>query len=175
MEELFETFDKSGNPLGIFLRSEAHRKGLWHRAANVFLFYPNGKLLLQRRQLNKDVWPGAWDVSAAEHLKPGESFEQGAIRGLQEELGVIGVKLEIFGGVINSRLKIAKSGIEDNEFQQSFKTVYDGPVTPDPSEVMDIKSVSIQELKILFQDDPEAFTPWFRHRTKTLNIFKDCP
>lgn len=171
MEERFQTFDESGNPLGVVARSEVHRKGLWHRAANVFLFFPDGKLLIQRRQFGKDVWPGAWDVSVAEHLKPGETFEQGAIRGLKEELGVDGVSLEPFGAVARSRLDAPESGIRDYEFQQSFRTVYSGPVFPDLREVLETRIIGLRELKAEFEELPEAFTPWFRQRARELDLF----
>lgn len=84
MIEQFDIFDETGAPLGVAPRARAHREGLWHRAANVFLFYSNGHLLIQRRQWDKDVWPGAWDLSVAEHLKPGETFKEAALRGFAE-------------------------------------------------------------------------------------------
>jgi isopentenyl-diphosphate Delta-isomerase len=36
----------------------------------------------------KRIGPGLWDVSLAEHLNPGESYAEAAIRGLKEELGI---------------------------------------------------------------------------------------
>jgi isopentenyl-diphosphate delta-isomerase len=171
MTELVETFDESGNRIGTAPRSEVHQTGHWHRASNVFLFYPDGRLLIQRRQSTKDVWPGAWDVSAAEHLLPGETFEQGALRGLREELGVVGVKLELFGAVTKSKLEVPESGVRDFEFQQSFRTVYGGPVSPDVAEVMETRAVDRAELVAEFTRSPENFTPWFRQRAKDLDLF----
>jgi isopentenyldiphosphate isomerase len=82
--ELFETFDDDGRPQGLVPRNEVHRRGLWHRASNVFLFDRDGcrfaaALGAQRRVAN------AWDLSVGEHLQPGETFEQAAHRGLAEE------------------------------------------------------------------------------------------
>ena len=174
LEERLEIFDEDGNPRGLGPRSRAHREGLWHRAANVFLFRPDGELLIQRRQSTKDVWPGAWDVSAAEHLHPGETFEQGAIRGLKEELGVTGVALEPIGDVARSRLDDEASGIRDYEFQQSFITTYAGPVSPDPNEVLEARTISLAELAAAFRTSPGEYTPWFRQRVDTLNLFELC-
>lgn len=105
-DETFETFDAEGRPAALVLRSRVHREGLWHRAASVFLFRRDGRLIVQRRSAHKDVCPGAWDLSAAEHLQPGETFEQGAARGLREELGVENVQLEAIGDVLRVRLEI---------------------------------------------------------------------
>ena len=43
---------------------------------------------LQQRSLGKKVGSGQWDLSVAEHLQPGEIYSEGAVRGLQEELGI---------------------------------------------------------------------------------------
>jgi isopentenyldiphosphate isomerase len=148
MVEHFETFNEAGDSLGLVPRSKVHREGLWHRASNVFLFRLNGEILIQRRQLSKDVWPGAWDLSAAEHLHPGESFEQGAIRGLREELGVVVSELEPFGEVTKSRLEVRVSDIKDFEFQQSFRATYGGSISPDVGEVMDTRWIEETGLRV---------------------------
>jgi isopentenyl-diphosphate delta-isomerase len=86
-DEFFDTFDAGGNPTGIAPRLRVHREGLWHCAANVFLFRSDGRLIVQQRNQGKDVCPGAWDLSVAEHLKPGETYEQGARRGCEKNWG----------------------------------------------------------------------------------------
>ena len=171
MEEQFDIFDEVGNPLGVASRSSAHREGLWHRAANVFLFMPNGNLLIQRRQFDKDIWPGVWDLSAAEHLRVGETFEEGALRGLREELGVENVVLERLGDVNICRLDMPELGVKDYEFQQSFRCTFDGSFSPDPIEVHEIKIVSLEHLAAGFARHPNDYTPWFRQRMIDLKLF----
>ena len=165
-EELFETFDDAGRPLGLVARSEVHRRGLWHRASNVFLFDSTGLLYLQRRAAGKDVWPNAWDLTVGEHLQPGESFEQGALRGLAEELAITGVGLEPLGDVVRGRIEIPDLHIRDYELQQSFRGVYDGATLPDPAEVADVKRLSLAALAAEVAADPDAFTPWLRSRLR---------
>ena len=168
MEELFETCTLDGKATGLVPRSRVHSEGLWHRATNVFLFRPDGRLLLQRRQLSKAVCPGAWDLSVAEHLKPGESYLDGAIRGLREELDVEGVVLEPLGGIAYLRLEIAETGLRDYELQQTFQGVSDCPVRPDPDEVLEVRTVTLAELRTAFKERPTDFTPWFRQRAADL-------
>ena len=62
-EEQFEILDERGRPVGLAPRSRAHREGLWHRAVHVFVFRSDGRLLIQRRQYDKDICPGVWDLS----------------------------------------------------------------------------------------------------------------
>ena len=158
-EEQFEIFDAAGNALGMAPRSRVHREGLWHRAANIFLFRSDSRLLVQRRHETKDVFPGAWDLSVTEHLIPGESYEQGAARGLREELGVENVPLTPLGGVAKSRLEIVADDIRDYELQQSFRGVFDGPVAPNPREVSEIRLLCLEELAIAFANDRKNLRP----------------
>ena len=167
---MFDIFDESGVPCGTASRDAVHRRGLWHRAANVFLFSTDGRLLLQRRQLTKDVCPGAWDLSVAEHLRPGESFAAGAVRGLREELGVSVTDLEPLGGVTRARLDIESLGIRDYEFQQSFTGTFDGTVSPANDEVMETRYIALAELAAELDQHPEKFTPWLMKRTAELGI-----
>lgn len=40
----------------------------------MWVFRPDGRLLIQRRSAAKKMGPSQWDLSVAEHLQPGESF-----------------------------------------------------------------------------------------------------
>lgn len=50
--------------------------GLLHRAVYVWVFRPDGALLVQRRSPHKKIGPGQLDLSVAEHLQPGENYLQ---------------------------------------------------------------------------------------------------
>jgi isopentenyldiphosphate isomerase len=69
-------------------KPEVHRDGDWHRAAHLWIVTPDRRVLLQRRSLVKENWPGLWDVSVAGHLSAGESAEEAAVREAQEEIGL---------------------------------------------------------------------------------------
>lgn len=53
------------------------------------LFSPRGELLIQRRQLRKDRYPGCWDVSAGGFVRSGEEPAQAVLREAREELGLV--------------------------------------------------------------------------------------
>lgn len=46
------------------------------------------EVLIQKRSMLKDVFPGAWDISSAGHVDAGEECDAAAVRELTEELGV---------------------------------------------------------------------------------------
>ena len=160
-EEHFEVFTETGELLGTAPRSRVHAEGLWHKSAQVFLFNSQGNLYLQRRVEDKDVCPGLWDQSAAEHLTPGESYLEGALRGLKEELAVTGVELTPLGEAFAGRLDQPELGIHDHELQQAFQGTWDGPVYPDPAEVAEVRTVALDTLAGWVRESPQNFTPWF--------------
>lgn len=171
-DELLQTVDEHGKPAGLAPRSRVHREGLWHRAANVFLFRSDGRLIIQRRHWCKDVCPGAWDLSVAEHLQVGETYEQGALRGLREELGVEGVELEPIGSITRAQLDLPELDIKDYELQQSFRGAFDGQLRLDESEVCEIDAVALFDIAASFRERPSDFTPWFRETAVRLGIVR---
>jgi isopentenyldiphosphate isomerase len=86
--ELLEVFDAAGRPTGqAKSRSAIHLDGDWHQAFHCWIVRPAGEVVLQRRSLVKDTFPGFWDASAAGHWRFGETAEEAA-REISEELGL---------------------------------------------------------------------------------------
>ena len=92
-EELFDVVDENGQPTGETVsREEAHRKGIRHRTAHVWIVRRRGdeiQILLQKRSDNKDSHPGCYDISSAGHIPAGTDYIVSALRELREELGVM--------------------------------------------------------------------------------------
>lgn len=172
LDELFETYDEAGRPIGLMARHRVHTLGAWHRSAHVFLFDTAGALLIQRRARGKDLYPDLWDYSVGEHLVPGETYLDAARRGLQEELGVRGVLLESVGDVRRWRSHQAELGLRDNELQQAFKGVHDGPLEPDTAEVAAVRAVGLEELASEIERRPARFTPWFVRDLRELGFVR---
>jgi isopentenyl-diphosphate Delta-isomerase len=87
--ELLDIIHPDGTPTGVAKeRAAAHRDGDWHRAAHLWIVTTDLRVLLQRRALTKDTWPGLWDVSVAGHVAAGELPEEAIIREAFEELGL---------------------------------------------------------------------------------------
>ena len=90
--EFLDIVDENGVPTGAVIdRETAHRDGIRHRTAHVWLARKrDGKpeLLLQKRSRNKDSHPGCYDISSAGHIPAGEDYVPSALRELKEELGL---------------------------------------------------------------------------------------
>ena len=90
--EWFDVVDENGDPTGETVsREEAHEKGIPHRTSHVWIVREKeGRLevLLQKRSMEKDSYPGCYDISSAGHIPAGDGYVPSALRELWEELGV---------------------------------------------------------------------------------------
>lgn len=97
--EWLDVVDEKGNPTGeIVERTKAHREGIWHRTSHVWVARKKKnqiEVLLQKRSVDKDSYPGCYDTSSAGHIPAGDGYEESAIRELKEELGVTATKEEL--------------------------------------------------------------------------------
>ena len=87
LEELFDVVDEQDRVTGQLPRREVHRRGLRHRAVHLLVVNRAGRVFLHQRSMQKDLFPGVWDSSAAGHVGAGEDYDGTARRELEEELG----------------------------------------------------------------------------------------
>ena len=90
--EIFDIVDEFGRPTGeTVVRDIAHRDGILHRTAHVWIVREKDggfDILLQKRSMEKDSFPGQYDTSSAGHIPAGCDPVESALRELQEELGI---------------------------------------------------------------------------------------
>ncbi len=174
--EYFEVFDNHGHLCGLLPRQDVHRRGLWHRSADVWVYRPDGSLLLQCRSRNKDLFPGCWDYSMGEHLLPSESYLAGARRGLREELGIVARDVEFIGDLRHVCNHCPERDIHDRELSRSFRAVHDGKLYPDPGEVAEVRWMCPDQVVAWMLREPSAFTPWFIQAARELDLLPavDC-
>lgn len=164
-EEMFEIFSEDNKQsLGLERRSVVHKTGLFHRSVHVLIHNKKGDVLLQQRSSTKDVCPGLWDLSCGEHLKPQESYQDGAARGIAEELSIhlpASSLVQVRPAAIQ-KVHIPEKQIIDNEYTEFFEATIDDPsvVQIDPVEVQAIRWLPLIDLPDLLASDPASFTPW---------------
>ena len=92
MSEILDIVDEHGNPTGQTVeREKAHAQGIMHRTSHVWIVRKKEEkiqVLLQKRSINKESFPGCFDISSAGHIPAGCGYVESALRELSEELGV---------------------------------------------------------------------------------------
>ena len=161
-DEIIDLIDENDNVVGEALKSKCHKEGLWHRAATVLVFNKKGELLVQKRAPNM-ARPNLLCASASGHLIKGDSYEQGAKRELQEELG-IECEIKPIGNFIMD--VNYPDGEIDKEHYALFFCNYDGEFNIKQEELAFIKFFSVEELKQMIKENPNQFTPGFRQEFK---------
>jgi isopentenyl-diphosphate delta-isomerase len=161
-DEIFDIFNELNEKIGTAKRKDVHREGYYHRSVHVFIINSKKQILMQKRVAHKDIAPNAWDLSVAEHLKPGETFRDAAVRGLQEEMNIC-LPPDKFVRIREAMLykyTYSSKNIKDFEFNECWKVHYDGPFKIDPEEVAEAKWVTLDELMQLFETTRNILTPW---------------
>lgn len=88
-DELLSVLDRDGRPTGETKPREIlHQSSDWHAVSHVYLFDPEGRLLLQKRASHLSQSPGTLQVSVSGHVNAGESPLEAALREGEEELGI---------------------------------------------------------------------------------------
>jgi isopentenyldiphosphate isomerase len=138
--EYFDIVDENGEVTGAAQRSECHgNPKLVHRAAHVLVFNSRGELLLQLRSMDKDIQPGRWDTSVGGHLGVGEDYMDAAYREMAEELGIVDAELEyLYDYPLRNEI--------ESENIRSYKTVYDGEIRYQESEIDEVRHWSVEEI-----------------------------
>lgn len=91
MAERWDALDRQGRPLGFdLIRGGDIPAGVYHAVAELYTLTTNKEILVTRRG-NKALWPFCWEITAGAVIK-GEEPEEGAIRELEEETGLLAEK-----------------------------------------------------------------------------------
>lgn len=133
MSEIFDIVDENGNPTGKTIeRKEAHRIGARHRTAHIWIIRQikgETEVLLQKRSMNKDSFPGRFDTSAAGHIQAGDEPLESAKRELFEELGIKAEDKDLkFAGTFNVDYEKEFHGNLFKDKEIAFVYVYTGDV-----------------------------------------------
>ncbi|MBX4201491.1 NUDIX domain-containing protein [Candidatus Saccharibacteria bacterium] len=89
-DELLDLVDDQDRVIGTILRSQTDdlNGSGFLRAAEAFIQNNHGQVWIPRRQMTKRIAPGGLDYSMGEHVKAGEDYLQGCLRGFEEELNL---------------------------------------------------------------------------------------
>lgn len=157
-DEQFIVVNEKDEIIGYKTRFECHHdKSLIHRAINVALFNTEGKLVMQKRSTQKDLYPSYYALSSTGHVSKGETYEQAAVRELEEEMGASNISLKRIGTFL-------VKAPNETEMIALFIGIYNGEYTYPSDEVESIHYFSPQEIQKLKHITPCS--------TKSLKLLK---
>ncbi len=167
MDELVDILDSKGNPTGrTALKSESHKKGLFHPTIHVWFYTKNGEVLLQQRGKTKITFPLLWDVSVAGHIGAGETIENAALREVNEEIGIQIQRDKLEKITVLKKKEKHDNGIWDREYTHVFLYLLDENtlLTKQDSEVEALKWISLKEFETLIENEDENLVPTAKER-----------
>jgi len=151
-DELIDILDSKGNPTGSrLMKSEAHANGLWHYSVHVWIFNSRGEVLLQKRAMSKDTFPGLWDISSAGHVSAGETPNEAAVRELGEELGIKAKTGDLKRAMVRELESEPRPGLHNNEHVHVYFLKFEGD-----AKSLKIQKKELEEVKFILLDEFEA-------------------
>lgn len=158
-EEQVVLVDEQGNELGLMGKTEAHEKGLLHKAISVIIFNSKREMLIQQRAFSKYHWAGIWSNTCCSHPRAGESFADAAKRRLKEELDITTPLKQEFYFIYKA--KDEKSGLTEHEYDWVFTGTFDEEFDYNKQEINDIKWMSKDALEKDMEEHPDQYSFWF--------------
>ncbi len=141
--------DEQDQVLGIVPRSHIQEQRLITRCTYIFVYNSAGLLCMHQRTAHKRLYPGFWDLAAGGVVAAGESYQEGAERELEEELGIAGVPLTPHG-------RFFFQSSESKLWGGVYSCCWDGPIRMQPEEVMDLRWIDTASS---WRREHELYTP----------------
>jgi len=162
--------DEAGTQIGVADKAAVHTTNTaLHLAFSCHVYSPGGLVLVTRRALTKQTWPGVWTNSFCGHPSPDESMELAITRRAARELGITLTDLEVVLPDFRYRA-VDASGIVENEVCPVYRAVTTDAIAPAADEVAEFAWVDPQSLQAAAVATPFAFSPWLVWQLKQLSV-----
>ncbi len=159
-------------------------RGICHRAFSLFVFNPQGKMLLTQRASSKITFPSVWTNTCCSHplvgMTPNEvdteeaypqfdGIKHAAIRKAKHELGITSLKhseiqfisrFHYWASDTHTHGPLSPWGEHEVDYIL-FCQMPEPQLQVDPEEVSNTKYVSITELKDMMASGKHIWSPWF--------------
>lgn len=162
--------DEDDKVIGYKEKYETHKIPVpLHRAISVVIFDKKGKkTLITKRSEKKPTWPLFWSNTVCSHPYPHENYQEAAERRIFEEVG--------FKTPLRKAFKFTYEAVMDNglwgehEHDVVFVGEYEGPIDPNPDEIINYRWIEIEDLKKELLINPSKYTPWFKIILEKLGV-----
>ena len=149
-DDILKIYDQDLNNIGRATREEVHTQGLLHQVAHVWMFQPKEDdtyIMIQKRSLDRELYPGKYDLIQTTHFDPDESYEEAIVDSLQYYRGLKKSKEDIIH-VGSTHQQIDVGDYHDNALVQVFaiftaKALF---IMPDTEEIVKVRFEDFRQL-----------------------------
>ena len=173
IEDEVVLLDEWGSPVGRAPKSAAHGPDTaLHLAFSCHVVNALGEVLVTRRSLSKQAWPGVWSNSFCGHPKPAESLASAVRRRAEFELGIELAEVDLALPLFRYRATDANGTVENEVCPVYVATTPDEP-DPNPREIAEYAWVAPRDVGRAVESAPWAFSPWLVLQVRELELFRD--
>lgn len=149
--------DFSDACIGFGSKEEIHKSPVLHRAFSVFIYH-DGKMLIQKRNVNKYHSGGLWTNACCSHFRNGRDEADCVRERLGEELGITAAPDFLSKFIYYNKFS---DNLFEYEYDHIYILDYDGDFFINPDEIEEIKWVDFDELALDIVNNPSKYTVWF--------------
>jgi isopentenyl-diphosphate Delta-isomerase len=155
----------------VLTRDEVHRLGKPHRVVHLYLFDRSDRLLLQRRSLLTDHFPGVFSISVLGHVDAGDSSGKTVRREVAEELGIDATDLNfefLFSYRRDAELSPTYIDRQFNDVYACWADFRLDNIRLSSNEVSEVKLVSIEEFRAMAENGSGDLAPVYADECRDL-------
>jgi isopentenyl-diphosphate Delta-isomerase len=167
VDELIVLVDDDGRAIGTMPKPQVHHgETPLHRAFSAYLFGDDGRLLVTRRALSKQTFPGMWTNTVCGHPGPGEADHDAIARRARFELG-LGVA-DVRPALPGYRYRAEFLGVVENEICPVYIGRFTGIPAPEPAEVEEWELLPWPDFRARQDREGDAWSPWCREQAQLI-------
>ena len=166
--------DENDIVVGQDTRENIHAKGLLHREIHVWFVTPDGQMIFQHRAKDKDTYPDLLDATVGGHVEPGMSYEETAVKEMEEETGIHCQTSDLhFIKKMRRQSRDVLTGTINNTIRVQYGYIFTGKLSDlkvEEGKAIGFEAWSIDNVLNLNEEGKKRFIPLYQSR-EFLDIF----
>lgn len=174
--DILDIVDENDVVIGQDTRTNIHAQGLLHREIHICFITPSGNMIFQHRAKDKDTYPNLLDATVGGHVEPGMTYEETAIKEMEEETG-IRCKITDLHMIKKMKRRAADplTNTINNSLRVQYAYIFRGNIADlkiEKGKTIGFEEWSVDKIINLTEEEKKRFVPLYRS-SDFLAMFKD--